>query len=128
MRPAVDGPTFDAHAYKLSERMQAPGYENVQCIEAAAAVDEGTGTAAIFLLNRSWEDPIDIELDIHGFKGYALSKHIQLCSEDLDAFNTFEKPDLIAPRIDERTTQSGETIALCAEKLSFNVILLMRTE
>ena len=126
IQPAVDSPVFDVDAYKLSERMQGPEYHSVPFIEAAAALDEESGRAAVFILNRSWEEAIDVELDVRTFDGYAFDRHIELQSDDIDAFNSFEDQSAVLPRDVPTTRQDGGAISFSAKKLSFNVILLRR--
>ena len=43
--------------------------ENVPYIEACASFDEKKGSAAIFLINRSWEEELEVALDIERLYG-----------------------------------------------------------
>src|SRR5699024_3212070 len=76
--PAVQAPTFNVDGYRLSERMQAPEYEQVPYIEAAAVQNDEKEEVNIFLINRNWEEDLSVELDVRGFEGYQLLEHIEL--------------------------------------------------
>ena len=122
--PAVQAPTFNVDGYRLSERMQAPEYEQVPYIEAAAVQNDEKEEVNIFLINRNWEEDLSVELDVRGFEGYQLLEHIELQNEDLEAYNTFEMPNNVVPRINTETSYHQGSIQLRAKKLSFNVIRL----
>lgn len=124
--PAVQAPTFDVDGYRLSERMQSPEYEEVPFIEAAAVHDEESGEVNVFLINRNWTNAIDVDLDVRGFDGYTLIEHIELQTDDLNAYNTHDQPRNIYPRSNADTKEENGIVQIRAKKLSFNVIRLKK--
>lgn len=126
LMPVVDGPTFDVAGYNLNEFTQNTEYEGVQAIEAASVINEEKGEVSIFLINRDWNDAIEIDLDVKGFEGYRLVEHIEMTSSDLDAKNSFQNPDLIKPNLNSDTKLEGGKVKMLAKKLSWNVIRLAK--
>lgn len=124
--PAVQASTYDAAGYRLTERMQAPECEGVPLIEAAAVHDEEAGEVNIFLINRDWTDAVEIALDTRGFEGYRFVEHIELQTDDLDAYNTFSQPHNVYPHQRTDTKDEGGLLQIRAKKLSFNVIRLKK--
>lgn len=125
LRPAVEAPVYSVEGYNLNDFNQTPAYENVPYIEACASFDEKKGSAAIFLINRSWEEELEVELDISSFTGYSPSGHTVLAPEDPYAYNTYEEqPVKPFEAVDDRW-ENGKFI-LKAPKLSFHVIQLTK--
>ena len=125
LRPAVEAPDYSVEGYNLNDFNQTPAYENVPYIEACASFDEKKGSAAIFLINRSWEEELEVALDISGFTGYRPCGHTVLAPEDPYAYNTYEEqPVKPFEAVDDRW-ENGRFI-LKAPKLSFHVIQLTK--
>ena len=124
--PSVQSPTFNVEGYRLTERVQSPEFENVPYIEAAAVHDEEKGEASIFIVNRNWEEDIELDLDVRGFENYEFEKHIELQTDDLDAYNTFDMPMNVYPREVKETKNDNGKISLVTKKLSFNLIRLKK--
>lgn len=122
--PSVDGPGFDAEGYNLNDFNQTPAYRDIPYIEAAASMDEAAGEAAIFVINRNWEQDMEAEIDVGGFGECGLIEHVELFTEDLYAVNTGDKPDAVAPCANEDTRLVGGRISTRLKKLSFNMIRL----
>lgn len=124
--PVVDGPTFNTEQFALSGSCQCHAYENVQAIEAAVVHQEEKGEVILFLINRAVDDDIEATLDVRGFDGYALTEHIEMYTEDLQAENTFEHPDRIQPVANRDTKMEGGKVTAVLRKLSWNVIRLSK--
>jgi alpha-N-arabinofuranosidase len=98
----------------------------VQAIEAAAVHHEDREEAFVFLINRSHEDDIEVELDVRGFEGYKLIEHIEMYTDDLSKGNSYEHPDVIQPTINPGTRMEGGKVTAMTKKLSWNVIRLAK--
>lgn len=69
---------------------------------------------------------MEVELDVRGFEGYRLKEHIELCSNDPSAADTWENPDAVLPKKNSNTSFHDGKIELTAQKLSWNVIRLTK--
>ena len=67
-----------------------------------------------------------MELDVRGFEGYHMKEHIELCSEDPGAADTWEDPNAVLPKENVRASFSNGKVGLTAQKLSWNVIRLVK--
>lgn len=123
--PAVEAPTFTSEGYNIDNFHEADTYENVSYLDVAASHQKETGEAAIFLINRNWEEPMEIELDVRGFEGYHLVEHQEMYSEDLNATNTYGR-EMIKPVQNLETKMENGKIYLTAKKLSWNMIRLSK--
>lgn len=125
LRPAVEAPVYSVEGYNLNDFNQTPAYENVPYMEACASFDAEKGNAAIFLINRNWEETLEVELDVSGFAGYRLAGHTVIAPEDPYAYNTYER-QMITPYEAEDDRWENGRLTLTAPKLSFHVIHLTK--
>ena len=119
--PAVESPVFDAEGFDLDNFHAAQDAKDIPYIDAVAAFDEEKGEAAVFIINRSWEEDMEVKLDVRGFEGYQLLEHQELYCYDSEAVNSFEKQE-IAPRVNPETKMDGGVVTFPAKKLSFNML------
>jgi alpha-N-arabinofuranosidase len=122
LMPIIDGPVYHVDQVCVDGRHECPSYDNVQAIEAAAVINEEKEELTIFLLNRDMVDDIAVDINLKGFEGYKLIEHTELYSNDIDAVNTFENPDVIKPQINSSTKLEGGIVSSILRKLSWNVI------
>ena len=97
MQTDVKCETFDLPGYAIDDTSQYTGKEGLPYVDCASAWDEEAETLTIFVINRNPETEYPIRLDIRGFEEYNFNKHVELCSKELDAKNSFEEPELIKP-------------------------------
>jgi alpha-N-arabinofuranosidase len=119
--PSVDCDTYDIPGYATSDFRQYDTHEGVPFIEAAAAFDEAGGELNVFVINRNWEQDTTLELDVSGFEGYDFIEQIQLYSDDINAANSYENPNVIAPSIRAVYKFEDGKITTVVKKLSWNV-------
>src|SRR5215217_1213669 len=79
----------------------APTYEvegegAVSALEATAVLDEAAGALTLFAVNRG-ADTLPLTVRLRDLGGASLAEHIVLAGDDLDATNTAEAPDRVAP-------------------------------
>ncbi|MEK4248798.1 alpha-L-arabinofuranosidase C-terminal domain-containing protein [Paenibacillus sp. FSL W7-1287] len=127
LMPAVDGPTFNTEQFALTGSVQCHAYENVQAIEAAAVMHEEKEELCIFMINRAIADDIEVNLDLRAFEGYELAEHIEMYTNDLEAGNCYDHPDVIKPSLNADTRLENGRVKAIAKKLSWNVIRLSKT-
>jgi len=119
--PSVDCDTYDIPGYATSDFHQYDTHEGVPYIESAAAFDEANGELNVFVINRNWEENTSLELDVTGFAGYRFIEQIQLCTDDLDAANTYENPDVIKPSVSSAAKFENGRVSTTVNRLSWNV-------
>ena len=74
------------------------------------------------IVNRDWEAPTTVELDLSGFGGLEFIEHIRMFTDDYDACNTWEYPDRIKPEICRDAALEGGKLTAELKPLSWNVI------
>ena len=123
--PAIDTPTFSAKGFDIDNFHAADDYYDIPYIDASASLDEEKGEAAIFFINRNWEEDMDVRLDVRGFEGYDLVEHQEMYCYDDYASNSFGN-EQIHPVVNSETSMDGGIIDVHAKKLSFNMIRLKK--
>ncbi|MBR6045026.1 MAG: alpha-N-arabinofuranosidase [Ruminococcus sp.] len=113
MHAASFGKGTALRASAESETYDTDSLKNVPLL-AASVVENEDGGLTVFAVNRSLDT--DMQLEISGFEGYALSSHTELCCDDLKAVNSLGKPDNVVPAEKE----VGGEITLAAH--SWNVL------
>ncbi len=86
----------------LDLRVDAPTYEStrfgpVPYLDAAAVVDEAAGEMAVFAVNRSLTESVELELRLGGYEDWSLVERIELAGADPKAGNTARRPDAVQP-------------------------------
>jgi len=121
LMPSVDCDTYDIPGYAVSDVHQYDTHEGVQYIESAVAYDEVNGELNVFIINRNWEQDTTLELNVHGFEGYDFVEQIQLYTDDINAANSYEDPNVIIPSISFATKFENGKVSTVVKKLSWNV-------
>jgi alpha-N-arabinofuranosidase len=119
--PSVDCDTYDIPGYACSDFHQYDTHEGVPFIESAAAYDETSGELNVFVINRNWEQDTTLELDVSGFKDYDFIEQIQLYTDDINAANSYEDPNIIVPSIRKVDNNEDGKVLTTVKKLSWNV-------
>ncbi len=105
----------------------APLYETklfgpMPLLDVSASYDAAGDHGAVFLVNRSQQEPVTTDIAWHGAAPSAVSAIYQLSGTDPKAVNTFEQPDTIVPvRLGGMPVQDGR-ITLRLPPLSFTVV------
>lgn len=119
--PSVDCDTYDIPGYATSDFHQYGSHEGVKYIESAAAYNEAEGGLNVFVINRNWEQDTTLELDVSGFEGYDFIEQIQLYSDDINASNSYDDPNVVVPSISSAAKFKQGKVSTVAKKLSWNV-------
>lgn len=119
---SVDSPTYDATYFdpRGATALHFPMPE-VPYLKAAA-VDAGA-TLTLFLLNRSLDEEAAVEIDTAGFGPLSVARATTLRDDDLEAANTKDAPDRIAPAPLPGVEVSGG-VRVVLPPASWNVIRL----
>ncbi|MGP9806116.1 arabinosylfuranosidase ArfA [Paracoccus sp. NSM] len=112
---AVDGPRYDADA------AQDVSYLDIAAVRAA----DGR-TVTIFAINRSPDEPMELDLALNGFPNATLIDHQVLGGDGTGAreANTSANPDRIRPRKGDRLSVSDGAITAELPPLSYHLIRL----
>ena len=92
---AIESDTYPITAKGL--RSDFARDDQVPFLDVAATVDAAAGQAAVFILNRDLENPRELVLDWQKPTPTRVLACQTLTGADLKAFNTFERPQLVAP-------------------------------
>ncbi len=119
--PAVRCETYDVEGYAIDEMNQYEGFENVAYIQAAAVLSPEEDALDVFVVSADGEDRQELTLDVRGFEGWKCTGHTVLASADPDARNSFEHPDVLAPRNNPDTAFEKGILTAVLPPLSWNV-------
>jgi alpha-N-arabinofuranosidase len=88
------GPTVLQTAITGGPDIDTAAFGKIPALWSTATYDENTGETAIFVVNRSETDKIDLEIPVGG----RLIEHLALSDDDRRAVNTADDPDRVVPR------------------------------
>lgn len=97
LRCAVTCETYDVPGYVIDDMNQYEGFENVETVQAAAALNEAEGELHLYVINAALEDAQELNVDARGFEGWEYAGHTALAAKDPEARNTWEDPERIVP-------------------------------
>jgi alpha-N-arabinofuranosidase len=82
-------------------------------------------------MNRHPADPAALDLDLRAFGDLTVAEHLYLGGDDLDAVNSIETPDRIAPRrapgVATGQSTAGRRLTASLPPVSWNMIRLVPT-
>jgi alpha-N-arabinofuranosidase len=92
-----------AQGSALELKLDAPRYDtarygSVPLVDAVATHDASTRSAAVFLVNRSTDEPITVTVDIASLGAVELRESHTMADADVYAKNTLTDPERVAPR------------------------------
>ena len=119
--PSVDCDTYDIPGYAVSDYRQYDTHEGVPYIESAAAYDEETAGSTCSSSTSTGSKIPHWRLDIRGFEDYDFVEQIQLYTDDIDAANSHEDPNVIVPSINSGAKFEDGKVSTVTKKLSWNV-------
>lgn len=95
-------------------------YGDVPVLDAVATFDAATGSAAVFLVNRS-EQPVMVDLQLAGTAGSAVAR--TLGDGDPNAANTLAAPDRVRLMSNDSLTVDGATGTIVLPPISWTEIV-----
>ncbi|NLF04754.1 MAG: alpha-N-arabinofuranosidase [Actinomycetales bacterium] len=99
-------------------------YGDVPLVDVAATYDDGENQAAVFLLNRSLTDPLDVTVEIPASLAGADVEAVTLHDADPKATNTRENPDRVAPASNPTARLDGTSLTLTLPPVSWTAVRL----
>ncbi|TCC56074.1 alpha-N-arabinofuranosidase [Kribbella pittospori] len=90
------GPTVLQTAIGDGPEIDTAAFGRIPALWSTATYDESTGETAIFVVNRSETDKVDLEIPLG--RGLRVVEHLALYDDDRAAANTADDPDRVVPR------------------------------
>lgn len=108
---AVEAETYDC------------AHGEVNLVDAVATRDGGSG--AVFLVNRSTENAVDVTVDLAGWADVKLADTTSVWDEDPHARNVLGDSERVAPRANETASLAGETLRITLPPVSWTAVQLV---
>ena len=97
-------------------------FGDVESVDAVVTRDEAAGKAAVFLVNRSRTDSVDVRLVLEGLGDTSIEETSMIADDDLDAANTLEDQDRVAPRTNDSASIEDGVLTLTLPPVSWTAI------
>ncbi len=125
LQPELECETYDVEGYVIDDMNQYAGFEKVNYLQAAAALNPDETELTVFVLNADWEDSHELTLDLRGFDGWHFAGHTVMKADHPEDRNTWDSPDQILPRVCEDTRFEQGICTAVLPPLSWNMIRLV---
>jgi alpha-N-arabinofuranosidase len=102
-------------------------FGEVPVADAAATYDEDTGEYAVFLVNRSIEESLDLAVDIQ-HTGLTVVESVMISEEDPYTTNSPETPDRVIPRANDSARIVGGSLELTLPPVAWCMVRLATAE
>ena len=109
----LDCPTYETERYGL-----------VPVVDAVATHDEATGEAAIFLVNRSHDEEVEIVVDTSILGDVGITSADTLWDEDIHATNTMQDPERVGLRPNTSARIADGALRLTLPPVSWTAVSL----
>jgi alpha-N-arabinofuranosidase len=107
----VDGPRYDTARYG-----------EVPVVDAAATADDGA--AALFLVNRSQTEEVEVSADLTGLGVGTVAEALTLSDPDPHAANTTARQDRVGLRRNDQAAVAGSTLRVTLPPVSWTAVSL----
>ena len=119
-----------AHGDVLDVALDADTHEtrhgDVTLIDAIATHDSDRGNTAIYMVNRSLDDPIRVAVDARASAASRIERALTIAGPDLDAVNSSTQPNNVAPRELAEIEMDGGHITVVLPPASWTLLSLRR--
>lgn len=95
---------------------------NVSYLDIAGVHDGDAGTLTFFAVNRHGSEAMTIDLPLEGFGNARSVTHTLIKHDDLEATNTSDNPNNVAPRQTDDATLSGNAVHVTVPPYSYSMI------
>lgn len=110
LKPIIDCPKYDCK-----------DFTDVPYLESVASYDEENEEIALFVVNRSMEEDIQLDISLLGFEGYKAVSFDSMDGYDIKKENTFGD-ESVKMHSNPLPTEDGKNTVANLKSLSFNVI------
>jgi len=112
LRPVLESPEYECKRFG-----------SVSALDASAVLRDD-GTVAIFVVNRSMTEDIELKIDLRAFGELAVKEHVLLTNPDLKAVNTEENPNNVIPVKGPGGKVDDGVLSVKLNRLTWNMLLL----
>jgi len=118
-----------ARGVALELKLDAPTYETatygtVPLVDAVATHDAEQGRAAVFLVNRSTDEPLTVTVDLASLGDVSLLEAHTLADDDVYAKNSPAEPERVAPRVNDSVRLAGGELTVTLPPVSWTALSL----
>ncbi|MDY0911189.1 alpha-N-arabinofuranosidase [Microbacterium sp. CFBP9034] len=113
LRVRLDTPTYETAAYG-----------EVPLVDAVATRDPETGQSAVFLVNRSVEEAVQVTVAISGLGDVSVIETHTLADADVYAKNTLDDVERVAPRANDSAAISDGVLHVTLPPVSWTAVAL----
>ncbi|GAA1686285.1 alpha-N-arabinofuranosidase [Microbacterium lacus] len=118
-----------ARGVTLELKLDCPTYQTAQygevpLVDAVATCDAESGETSVFLVNRSLEEDIDIDIDVRLLGDIELGTVQSLWDEDIHATNTLHNPHRVGLRANESARLESGTVRVTLPRASWTALTL----
>ncbi|MEV7694606.1 alpha-N-arabinofuranosidase [Microbacterium sp. NPDC089189] len=99
-------------------------YGEVPVVDAVATHDAEAGRSAVFLVNRSRTEALEVTVDVASLGDVSVLESHTLTDDDVYAANTLEAPERVAPHPNETATVADGILTLTLPPVSWTAISL----
>ncbi|WP_116245034.1 alpha-N-arabinofuranosidase [Nocardiopsis sp. FIRDI 009] len=99
-------------------------YGEVPVVDAALTHDPDCGTAALFIVNRSVDQPVTLGADLRGLRAEKVTEALTLSDPDTYATNTADQPDRVTPSANEDVRLEDGRLTAVLPPVSWSVVTL----
>ncbi|WP_132123060.1 alpha-L-arabinofuranosidase C-terminal domain-containing protein [Actinocrispum wychmicini] len=97
----------------------------VPLVDVVATHDSESGQVTVFAINRHTNEPARLDIDLRAFGDLVVAEHLYLGGDDLDAANSIETPERIAPVRATGHTIDGGHLRASAPPVTWNMLRLV---
>ncbi|WP_433179825.1 alpha-N-arabinofuranosidase [Actinoallomurus sp. CA-150999] len=104
---------------------ETAAYGEVPVLDAVATRDEETGETALFMVNRSVDQSLTVDVDVRALGAIEPGEASTLADPDPYARNTADDPFRVVPRANPEIRVEGGSLTVVLPPVSWNVIRLL---
>jgi alpha-N-arabinofuranosidase len=118
-----------AQGAALNVKLEVGSYETkkygtVPLVDAVATHDEQTGRSAVFLVNRSTTEDIEVTVDVSALGDVRVLDAQTLSDDDVYAKNTLAEPERVGLTVNESATIANGSLTLVLPAVSWTAVSL----
>ena len=110
LKPIIDCPKYDCK-----------DFTDVPYLESVASYDEENEEVALFVVNRSMEEDVQLDISLLGFEGYKVVSFESMDGYNVYQENTFDN-ESVKMHANPLPVEDGKNIVANLKALSFNII------
>ena len=99
-------------------------YGEVPVVDAVATCDAESGETSVFLVNRSLDEEVTIDIDVRLLGAVTLSHVESLWDDDIHAANTLQEPERVGLRPNETARLEDGTVTITLPPVSWTALTL----